>query len=355
MIDALVIGGGIAGVSVAARLASKMSVTLLEAEDNLAYHASGRSAAMFLEDYGNDIVRALNTASAQELHDIGVLSEHHMMMLAKPSEEEAFQSERKGFGMEQLTVGEGKALFPILNESSVAFVGYRKGIYELDTDLLVQHFARSARKSGAEFETGARVTSIKCVDCAWQVSTAKGEYVAKRLVNAAGAWADKVAEMAGVEMIGIQPLRRSMARLPAPRGLDTKDWPFCDGVNEAWYAKPDAGKWLVSPSEEHPMEPFDAYADDMVIAEGLARYEEMVSEPVTRVETTWAGLRSFAPDRSLVLGEDKSAENFFWCAGQGGYGFQTACAASQLLADHVTGTALQLEQNVVNALSPSRF
>jgi len=146
-----------------------------------------------------------------------------------------------------------------------------------------------------------------------------------------------------------------MARIPAPGGHDLSRWPMLHGAGETWYAKPDAGALIVSPSEEDPMEPHDAWADDMVLAEGLARYEEMVTEPVTRIISNWAGLRTFSPDRSLVIGRDPREPSFVWIGGQGGYGFQTSAAASQLAADLIAGRAPALEANMVAALSPARF
>ena len=245
--------------------------------------------------------------------------------------------------------------FPILNPDTVGFVGYREGIFDLDTDLMVQGFVKRAKAQGARIITSARVEKIEKGAQAWRVTAGGCIYDARLLVNAAGAWADTVAQMAGVAPLGIQPYRRSFAQLAAPQGHDTSDWPFVDGVEEAWYAKPSAGKWLVSPSEEHAMPPCDAYADDMVLAEGLARYQELVTTPVTRPQVTWAGLRSFAPDRALVLGRDAHRPDFIWCAGQGGYGFQTAPAASALLADLIADRAPALDPATVAALSPSRF
>jgi len=146
-----------------------------------------------------------------------------------------------------------------------------------------------------------------------------------------------------------------MARIPAPGGLDVAGWPLLFGPGESWYAKPDAGGWIVSPAVEDPVEPHDVWADDMVLAEGIARYQEHVSVEVTRVETSWAGLRTFAPDRALVIGPDTAAPEFFWCAGQGGYGMQTAPAAAALLAAHVAGTGSELDRRAIAALHPARF
>ena len=175
------------------------------------------------------------------------------------------------------------------------------------------------------------------------------------LINAAGAWADQIAVLAGLPPLGLTPMRRSMARIAAPGGHDVARWPMLMGAAESWYAKPDAGALIVSPAEEHPMQPQDAWADDMVLAEGLARYEEMVTAPVTRLIASWAGLRSFLPDRVPALGPDPVAPGFFWVAGQGGYGFQSAPAASALVADLVAGRAPALDPDIVRALDPARF
>ncbi|MDR9483982.1 MAG: FAD-binding oxidoreductase [Sediminimonas sp.] len=357
MSDIIIIGGGVAGVSAAACLAPHAQVTLLETEKSLAYHASGRSAAMFIRDYGNASVKALNAASADHHHnaDGGVLSRRGMMLVARADQGAAFHADASDLGLDEITLDEAAALWPILNPDTVGHAAYRPDAYDLDTDLLIQNYARRARAAGAGFVTGAAVSAITRDGARWRVTAGGQNYSADIIVNAAGAWADDIARMAGVAPIGIIPYRRSMARIAAPEGLDTSKWPFVDGVEESWYAKPDAGALIVSPSEEDPADPHDAWADDMVLAEGLARYEEMVTHPVTRMLANWAGLRSFAPDRTLVIGPDAHTPGFHWLAGQGGYGFQTAPAASQLAADLITGAAPALDAATITALSPARF
>ena len=354
----IVIGGGIAGISAAARLAPHAKVTVLEGEASLAYHASGRSAAMFLLNYGNATIKALNAASADHHRhaDGGVLSKRGMMMVAGSGHAAAFRTDSVDLGLDEVTLDEAQRLWPILNRETVAYAAYREDAQDLDTDLLIQNFARSAKAHGAQILTDARVSGIERTPGGWRVTTANGHsHEGDLLVNAAGAWADKVAEMAGVAPLGIQPYRRSMARIALPQGMSPADWPFVDGVGESWYCKPDAGALIVSPADEDPVDPQDAWADDMVLAEGLARYQEMVTEPVTRMLANWAGLRSFAPDRALVIGADAQDPSFFWCAGQGGYGFQTAPAASQLLADLALGVTPALDAAAVAALDPKRF
>jgi len=355
--DILIIGGGIAGLSAAATLAPHASVTLLESEDALGYHASGRSAAMFLKDYGNDVVRALNYASAEhhEVTDGGMLSKRGMMLVARTDQRDDFVAEHTAFGMQEISMDEANAKVPILNPATCAYVAYRPDAHDLDADRLLQTYTADARRAGARILTKSPVSKITKSGGAWHVTAGDQTHTTPLLINAAGAWVDEIAALAGIKPLGFQPYRRSMARVPAPGGHDVSTWPFLDGVNESWYAKPDAGKWIISPSDEDPVDAHDAWADDMVLAEGLARYAEMVTEPVTRLETSWAGLRTFAPDRSLVIGHDTTDPAFFWLGGQGGYGFQTAPAASRLVADLLLDRAPELAADIVAALAPARF
>jgi len=357
MSDFIIIGGGIAGLSCAATLSELGSVTLLESESALGYHASGRSAAMFLEDFGNDVVCALNRASADHHRHAngGVLSPRSMMLLGRQNEEHDFKPEYRGFGMKQISPDQARDLVPILNPETCAYAAIRDDVFNLDADKSLQSFAKRARKNGAIIKTKSPVIKIAKTKSGWDVETADQMISGSIIINAAGAWVDEIALLANINPLGFQPLRRSMAVLAAPGGHDVSNWPFMDGVNERWYAKPDAGKLLVSPSEEHLTHPHDAWADDMVLAKGMARYEEMVTAPVTRIESSWAGLRTFAPDRTLVLGPDPADNSFIWCAGQGGYGFQTAPAASRLIADLTNGSTCEFDKLTVAALSPQRF
>jgi len=355
--DFLIIGGGIAGISAAARLSHLGSVILLETETAFGYHASGRSAAMFEEGYGLPPVVALNRAS-RDYHthaNGGVLSPRGILLVARADQREAFDADVIDMGAAPITLAEALGMVPILRPDRVALAAYEPDAMDLDTDLLMQNFAREARGNGAHLVTGARVTAIRRTTSGWEVDSTQGIHAGHLLINAAGAWADQIAAMAGIAPLGFTPLRRSIARIPAPGGHDLRNWPMLLGPGEAWYAKPDAGKLLISPAEEYPVAPHDAWADDMVLAEGLARYEEMVTEPVTRLETSWAGLRTFAPDRALVIGAARQDPGFFWLAGQGGYGFQTAPAASKLVADLIGGRAPELDGATVAALSPQRF
>ncbi|MCK0137642.1 FAD-binding oxidoreductase [Aliiroseovarius sp. F47248L] len=356
MQDFIVIGGGVAGVSAGARLSHLGTVTLLEAENALAYHASGRSAAMFEESYGAPSVIELNRASRH--HHVtangGVLSPRGLMIVARKGQEDLLAQDLTTMNMQAISFEEAQALVPILNPETMVGAGYHTDAWDIDTDLLVQNFAREVRSNG-QVVTGAVVQKISRLGAGWEVTTPIGTFAAKTLVNAAGAWVDQIATLAGIAPIGIQPYRRSMARIPAPDDCDVSRWPMFMGAGESWYAKPDAGALIVSPADADPVEPQDAWADDMVLAEGLTRYENLVTEPVTRMITNWAGLRSFAPDRNLVIGPSPQDAEFLWFAGQGGYGFQTCPAASRLLADIVAGTPSELDSATVTTLSPARF
>ena len=355
MIDFLVIGGGIAGVSAAARLSRLGSTVLIEAEESLSYHASGRSAALFEPTYGQPSTVALNKAS-RDFHDKAeVLSPRGLLLIGNKNNAEAFATDQTQMKLDPITVEEAQQLVPIVNTAKTDRAAYHTDAWDINTDKLLQHFAKEARENGCQITTNSQATQITRIKTGWEVNTNRTFYFARTIVNAAGAWADEVAKMAGMTPLGFRPLRRSMARMPAPGGHDVSHWPVLFGPGESWYAKPDAGALIVSPAEEDQIAPQDAYADDLTLAEGLMRYEQEVTEPVVRLLSTWAGLRTFAPDRTLVLGPDATDGTFIWCAGQGGYGMQSAPAASQLLFDLVTGRQPAIDKTDVAALSPARL
>ncbi|WP_108813826.1 NAD(P)/FAD-dependent oxidoreductase [Loktanella sp. Alg231-35] len=355
MIDFLIIGGGIAGISAAARISALGSVTVLEQEDALAYHASGRSAAMFEQNYGKPATVELNKASRDFHREADVLSPRGLMLVGSKELAEIFAHDVDDMHLEQITLAEAQAMIPVLDDKVVDRVAYDGSAWDIDTDKLVQTFARIARSNGAAITVKSGVRAITRTQSGWEVVAGNETFEARNIINAAGAWVDEIAKMAGIVPLGFTPLRRSMARIPAPGGHDLSSWPMAFGAGEDWYCKPDAGALIVSPAEEDPTTPHDAYTDDMVLAEGLARYEGFVTEPVTRLISSWAGLRTFAPDRNLVLGRDGADPSFVWCAGQGGYGMQSAPGASRLLADIVGGATPELPAPTIAQLSPQRF
>ncbi|NDV02176.1 NAD(P)/FAD-dependent oxidoreductase [Pseudoroseicyclus tamaricis] len=355
MSDFIVIGGGIAGLSAGARLAELGRVTLLERESHLGYHSSGRSAALYEQSYGLPSTVALNRASGAELEALAVLSPRGLLLVGRESEAEDFAADIAAMELTEIGPDEALSHCPILDPAVVDRAAYDPGAWDIDTHGLMTRFGEMIRTNG-EIRTGAEVTGITREAGLWRVTLKSGETVeAPVLVNAAGSWADGVARLAGIAPLGLTPFRRSMARIPAPEGHEVRGWPMVMGPGEGWYMKPDAGALIVSPSEEDPAEPHDAWADDMVLAEGIDRYQAYVTAEVTRLIGSWAGLRTFAPDRQLVLGPDPDEPSFLWCAGQGGYGFQTSCAASRLVASHVGGPATELSAEVVAALHPARL
>ncbi len=355
MIDFLIIGGGIAGLSAAANLSKHGSVRLLEAEEALGYHASGRSAALYEPNYGNAPVKALSRASGPDFIDGGYLSARGFLLLGTADDRELYEQDLQNLTCEEISVQEALGKVPILDEAKLIRAAYHEGAQDIDTDRLLQDYAKALRKQGGEVSTRSKVTAITRTAHGWDVTAGEERLRCKALVNATGPWADEIAKMAGLAPLGLQPYRRSMARIAAPGGHECANWPIFFGAGEAWYAKPDAGQLIVSPAEEDPIAPMDAWPEDMVLAEGLARYQEMVTEPVTRPTASWAGLRTFAPDRALVLGPDPAEPSFIWSAGQGGYGFQTGPAAGRLVAALASGECPELDPKIVAKLSPARF
>lgn len=361
--DVLVIGGGIAGISAAALLSAERSVTVLETEAQLGLHATGRSAAMLIDGYGNAAVRAVTAAARPffaapdpRFWPLPLLSPRGELLLARPGQEAALAAQVAAVaGAVALSPEEAAELAPILLIAAVAGALYAPDAADIDVDLLLQGFVKLLRCHGGRVATGAGVTAIHHGAGLWRAATPAGEFSAPVVVNAAGAWADALAGLAGLPPVGLQPLRRSAAILPTPGGHDAARWPLFGSLDEDWYARPLGGRLMVSPADEDPVPPQDAYPDDMALAEGLDRFERMTLHPVTRIERSWAGLRSFVADRTPVVGFDPQAEGFFWLAGQGGYGIQTAPALARLARDLICGRAPGLPQDIVAALSPARL
>ncbi len=357
MVDILVVGGGIAGLSVAGRLSKSAKVTLLEAEENLGYHSSSRSAAAFIEDYGNEVIREFNSASKSFLSKDGVdvLSPRGSLILGKKDEKYAFKEQCSSFAHNEISVSDARSLIEIINNNSVEYAGYKEDIFDIDTDKLLQHFTKDIKANGSEIFTESKVIAAEFKKGKWQITTNSKTFICDVIVNAAGAWVDELALKCGIKPLGFLPLKRSMARVPAPDDSGNhKSWPMAFGLNESFYAKPDAGEMIVSPSEETKSFPHDAYANDEDLAKGIFNFEEVVNYSVKRITSSWAGLRTFAPDRTLVIGFDSVVPSFFWLAGQGGYGFQTSAAASKMASEIILGEKSSFGQ-LQKKVSPNRF
>lgn len=363
--DFIIIGGGMAGISAGARLAAGARVILLEAESHLGHHSTGRSAAIFIRNYGGSVIRALNDASLPFLEnpegvsDRSLLSHRGELVIASEEEIPVLERYLQGSaGLTPVSADQAIAMVPILRREAIAAAAYEPDAQDIDVDRMLQGFARLLRQGDGRIESDARVAEVTRRNGLWFVRSSAGDFCAPVIINAAGGWADQLATMAGIPRVGLQPLRRSAAILPAPEGHDPSRWPMFASAAERFYCKPEAGKLMVSPADEDPVDPHDVWADDMVLAEGIERFQQAVTIPVTRVERTWAGMRSFAPDRVPVVGfasGRQGDDSFFWLAGQGGYGIQTAAALAQLTADLCLGNSPKLPEETVTDLSPRRF
>ena len=360
--DIVIIGAGIAGVGLAAALGVGPRVAILEQEARPGYHSTGRSAAIYIRNYGNDVIRALNAASAPlfeqgdaSLFPHPLLTPRGVLNVADEEGLARHEAMLEGsHGMEILTREQALAMVPALRPEKLAAAAYERDAQDMDVSALHEGWLRKARANGATLMVGTPMLSAMREGGRWRIETSVGELTATILVDAAGAWADDVATRAGIAPLGLQPMRRSIAVIPAPEAYDIAGWPLIADSAEGWYANPDAGRLYVSPAEEIPVDPHDAYVDDMVLAEGLWRFEQAVDVPVTRVERSWAGLRTFAPDRTPVVGF--GGDGFFWLAGQGGYGIQTSPALSALAAALAKGeTPPDGLEALLPALSPKRF
>ena len=337
--DVAVVGAGIAGASLAAEIAPHRSVLLLEAENRPGYHSTGRSAAFWAESYGGPHVQPLTTASGPFLAEHGFLRPRGALHLADAEGRVV---------LDRMEAGQGAVPLERLNRAAIERLvpgvrpGWDQALFEpscADIDVAALHdfYLKAARRAGAKMVTGARVGRAERRGRAWRLETPAGDFESAILVDAAGAWADEVARIAGVAAVGIVPHRRTIAQLrvdpPAPAAL-----PLVIDALERFYFKPEAGGRLwVSPHDETECEPCDCAAEELDVALAIDRLQQVVDWRIEAVEHRWAGLRSFAPDRLPVYGFAAGRDDFFWCAGQGGFGIQTAPAAARLAASLLLG------------------
>jgi len=365
----VVIGGGIAGVSAAAHLAPHGSVTLLEAEATLAYHTSGRSAAMLVENYGSDGARPLVKAARPFLEappagsvDNPLLSDRAVVWVAGHGglatlEERAATAQDRGARCEMLTPEQVLGHVPSMRSDWLSGGLHEPSGADIDVAGLHQAFVRVARSHDAEIITGAPVTAIAGRNGQWLVRAGDLGIEADSVVNAAGAWGDRIAEIAGVEPLGLQPMRRTAFMVPGSES--SASWPMVVEATEQFYFRPDGVQFLCSLAEEAPSEPMDARPRMEDVALAIDRINEATTFGIRSVSSQWAGLRTFSPDRDLVIGEDPTAPGFHWLVGQGGIGIQTSPAYGKLLACLLTGEPLPEHFSAVGVdpdrTSPARF
>ena len=348
--DVLIIGSGIAGAGAAYELSKDARVLLLEREDAHGYHTTGRSAALYIEAYGNAVIGGLTRASRaffeappEGFAAYPLLTPRGCLYIGRPDQAEALaQTFDKAAGTMRVLDREAVlSLVPVLRADYVASGLIEPAAMDADVEALHQGFLRGARAHGAEIRLGQEVTAIERRAGGFAVRAATGEvFEASVVVNAAGAWADRVADLAGARPVGLQPLRRTALIVDAPADRDVRAWPAVIDADEQFYFKPDAGRILASPADETPSDPCDAWADEMDVAVCIERMQAAADIPVRRVVRSWAGLRSFVADRSPVIGFDDALPGFFWLAGQGGYGVQTAPAAARAAAALARGEGL---------------
>ena len=350
MTDFVVIGGGIAGVSAAAYLAPHGSVTLLEMESVLAYHTTGRSAALFVVNYGAQGARPLATASRAFLEnppegstDAALITSRGLLWTADGTQmsrllDIATESQESGAGSRLISPDEAIGLVPVLNRAHVAGGLFEPSARDIDVAALHQAFVRIARKHDAEIRTRSPVTAIERNGSGWTVKTGDDTVTCRSIVNASGAWGDHLAALADIEPIGLRPMRRTAFMVPGDQ--DYAHWPMVVDADQRFYFKPDGVQLLCSLAEEEPSEPIDAKPRMEDVALAIELINEATTLEIRSVNSQWTGLRTFSPDRDLVIGEDPTAPGFFWLVGQGGTGIQTSPAYGALLASHVLGTEI---------------
>lgn len=368
--DIIVIGGGLAGASAAAELAASHKVLLLEAEPQPGYHSTGRSAALFSETYGAPVVRSLSQASRPlffnppaEFAPAPLVGPRGVMYIASEQQMQSlseFESaDYVGTRVKRIDREQALNICPILLPECVAGALYETGACDIDVHGLHQAYLRMLRARAGVTVMASRVTQLEYAAGEWTVLTEDARYSAGVVINAAGAWADEVASLAGIAGIGLRPCRRTALLVSAPAGVDIGSWPLVLDIDEQFYFKPDAGLLLLSPADETPVQPCDVQPEEWDIAVAIDRVCSVTTLDVRHVKHKWAGLRNFVEDRTPVVGFDSQAPGFFWLAAQGGYGVQTAPAMARLAASLVRDEGLPEDLAAcgvtLDALTPNRL
>jgi D-arginine dehydrogenase len=369
--DFIVVGAGIAGASVVYELANHGSVCIIEAEARPGEHATGRSAAVFASSYGGREIGAITRASRAFFDrppsgfcEHPLLQKRGGMLIARQDQRDRLErkvGDIRSAGGNVTLIDAKKAItcVPLLRAGYLAAAATDCEVMDIEVHALLHGFMRGARAAGAALVTGNPVTGIERRNGVWSIELGSGPVCAPILINAAGAWADQLAAACGAAAIGLRPLRRTALLVEVPAGVDIREWPVVLDIDEQFYFKPEAGKLLLSPADETPSSPGDAQPDELDIAIGVDRVETALDIDVRRVTHSWAGLRTFSPDRAPVIGFDRKVPGLFWCAGQGGYGIQTAPAMGRIAAALAMGKSLPqdvaAEGLAAEDLSPGRF
>ncbi|MGH8146758.1 MAG: NAD(P)/FAD-dependent oxidoreductase [Rhodanobacteraceae bacterium] len=342
-LDVIIIGAGIAGASVAAQLSRDVRVAVLERESQPGYHTTGRSAAIFSEIYGNAPIRALSRASRSfffdppaGFSDAPLVGKRGSLFIARTDQVDRLDAfaalPEVASATQRLSAQEACASCPVLRESYLGATLFEPAASDMDVHALLHGYLRQMRRRSGTLITAATVLSLDRAGSDWRVHTSAGDFHAPIIVNAAGAWVDRIAGLAGAAPIGIEPLRRTAALVGAPAGSAVSAWPTVVDIDEQFYFKPDAGKILLSPADETPSIPCDAIPENWDVAVAVDRVEAATTLKITHVGRRWAGLRCFVTDRTPVVGYDPELRGFFWLAALGGYGIQTSPSMGRLAA-----------------------
>ena len=361
----VVIGGGIAGLSLAAAVRDWAEVIVIEREPHLGYHASGRSAALFTETYGNRLVRALTLVSRPAIIEGGFAAHRRGALHVGWADDGAAIDRLAGElqalvpSVRRLSSAELHALVPAIAAEATCGGAYEPDAVDIDTGKMLAACASALKAGGGTIRTGEEVRAISQDGGGLRVETSAGVYPADIVVNAAGAWVDVVAGLAGLSGLGFQPKRRTAFLFDPPAGTDIASWPLVVDLHEQFYFKPDAGRLIGSLADETDSEPCDAWPEDIDVAIAVDRIEQATTMRIGRPSTPWAGLRTFAPDRTPVAGFDPRLPGFFWLGGQGGYGFQVSLSLARLSAALMRGEPLPGDVTALGvtaaALAPDRF
>ena len=350
--DFLIIGAGIGGTSCAHWLAARHSVIVLEMEDQPGYHTTGRSVAVYTEAYGPRVIRALAIGGGDffrnppsSFTEVPLGRPHGFLFIAREDQKPVLYDALEAVQplspeIHEVSVREALDMVPVLRPDYLAAALLDPNTMALDVDAIHQGYMRGLRRAGAEIVTRAPAETFERRAGKWHVHTPAGEFAAPVVINAAGAWADVVAERAGACTVGLQPKRRTVIAFPLPEGVDGHTWPVAVDAEEEFYFKVDAGVVLGSPADETPVPPQDAQPEEIDIAITVDRIERATTMKVSRIIRRWAGLRSFVPDGVPVVGYDPDVEGFFWCAGQGGYGIETSHGMGRSSAALAAGDSL---------------
>jgi D-arginine dehydrogenase len=370
-VDFIVIGGGIAGASAGFELARHGRVMVVERESQFGYHTTGRSAALYLQTHGPAVIRALARGSREFLlNPPAGFSEHPLLTrrgcLFIGTTEQSAELDRAAAeyssevsGVRLVDGREARAMVPVLREGHVAGAVYDPDAWDIDVHAVHHGFLRGIRARGGRTEVSHELIALERDGAEWSAVTSGGRFAAPVVINAAGAWCDRVGELAGARPIGLVPKRRTILIFDPPAKMRIEGWPSVNDIGETFYFKPDAGRILASPEDETPMEPCDVHPDDLDVALAIDRIQRAAELPVRHIQRKWAGLRSFVADGCPVVGFDSSVAGFFWLAGQGGYGIETSPAMGRLAASLASGRGVPSDLADLGvteaAVSPARL